>query len=287
MLAKVIFIVLAFAPHPGVEAIASVGIRAVLFSGSAVLFSYTCAYTLASLTLFNLPATQIETDNLTIFIVLFSGFALYITRQTLKGNPIYSLICNLAIAFASLGGTNFSRANLTDANFKAAQLKSSNFKSAILDRTVWQNAVAIDLIQPGSTYFKTPQIRNLAVNGQGINKNFDRLDLRGINLSGANLIQATFIDTALRDSNLTGSDLSFAKLIGTKLDRANLTEANLTGIYLDNLQLTQDPILFEIKSKYVFRKILTKEKANLSFNLNDWQKEFIGEELEQFIKNIS
>ena len=60
--------------------------------------------------------------------VLFSG---YIAWRAMKGDEKYSLIRNIAIVFAAIGGTNFRNANLTDANFIGATLKSTDLSIGV------------------------------------------------------------------------------------------------------------------------------------------------------------
>ncbi|MHC5715768.1 MAG: pentapeptide repeat-containing protein [Nostoc sp.] len=62
-------------------------------------------------------------------------FSTNIGRRAMKGDEKYSLICNIAVAFAAFGGTSFRSCDLTDANFTLATLKSTDFRKANLTRT--------------------------------------------------------------------------------------------------------------------------------------------------------
>lgn len=55
-------------------------------------------------------------------------------------NQKLALIRQLAVGFASTGGTSFRSANLTDANFTLANLNNTDFRWAVLTRTCWSGA---------------------------------------------------------------------------------------------------------------------------------------------------
>ena len=100
-------------------------------------------------------------------------------------------IRTIAIAFASIGGTSFRGADLTNADFTGATLKSTDFRdfynnSTKLIRTCWQQVKKLNSVRLGKTYLMNTQVRQLLITGQGQNKNFDRLDLRDVNLHGSN-----------------------------------------------------------------------------------------------------
>ena len=110
----------------------------------------------------------------------------YIGWQALEGNPKYSLVRSFAIACAAFRGTNFLGADLTNATFYQARFKNVDLRDAVLTHTYWQNTQTLGWIRPGNTYLKDAQVRKLVMTGDGKNQNFDRQDLRGINLQGAN-----------------------------------------------------------------------------------------------------
>ena len=62
-------------------------------------------------------------------VAFFQGLlSAWIGYQTIKGDEKYTLIRDLAIAFAAIIGTSFRDANLTDADFTNATLKSTDFR---------------------------------------------------------------------------------------------------------------------------------------------------------------
>jgi hypothetical protein len=79
-------------------------------------------------------------------------------------------------------------------------------------------------------------------------RNFDKVDLQGINLSGLNLTGINFAQAnlsrtdlsgaTLHRANLTRANLTKATLQNTDLSQANLTRANLDGAVIDWVVLT-------------------------------------------------
>ncbi len=92
----------------------------------------------------------------------------------------------------------------------------------------------LDRVRPGGTYLQHTQLRQVLVTGHGQDKNFDRQDLRGVNIAGANLADASLIGADLSSANLQDADLSRAKLVQTQLDETDLTGATLTGAYIED-----------------------------------------------------
>ncbi|GGA39314.1 hypothetical protein CYANOKiyG1_57530 [Okeania sp. KiyG1] len=101
----------------------------------------------------------------------------YIAYRTIKQDE-NTFIRNIAIAFAAIGGTSFTDANLTDADFTNATLKSTNFIGANINRTCWKDTIKLDRIRPGKTYLKDAKVRELVRTGQGENINLNRSDLQ-------------------------------------------------------------------------------------------------------------
>ncbi|NEP47666.1 MAG: pentapeptide repeat-containing protein, partial [Moorea sp. SIO3C2] len=176
----------------------------------------------------------------------------YIAWRALKGDQKNRWIRSCAIAFASIRGTSFQGANLTNANFTGTTLKSTDFREAILTRTNFKKTKKLDLARAGTTYLQNSQVRQLLITGEGQNKNFDRLDLRYLNLQGAKLENASFIDADFYQANLQGANLSRAILVNTKFDRADLRSANLTGSCIQNWDITKTTKLDGIACDYVY-----------------------------------
>ncbi len=155
-----------------------------------------------------------------ILVAAQTWLSAYIAHQSIKGDKKYTLICNIAITFAAIGGTSFRGANLTDADFTNATLKSTDFRKANITRTRWRDTIKLDHIRPGNTYLKDIKLRELVKTGAGENINLDRLNyLQGINLQGVNLTNASFIEANLNSANLQDANLSRTKLVGTFLDQ--------------------------------------------------------------------
>ncbi|MBD2163097.1 pentapeptide repeat-containing protein [Calothrix membranacea FACHB-236] len=220
--------------------------------------------------------------------VAFAGSVLsvYIALRAMKGDEKYSLIRNIAIAFAATGGTSFRGANLTEANFTKATLKSTDFRNTILNNTRWHQAKMLDRVCPGSTYLQNPQIRELLITGQGQDKNFDRQILRGINLQSANLADASFISADLSEANLQDADLSRAKLKQTQLDATDFTGATLTGAFIEDWGITNTTKLHGVRCEYIFMRLPTKENPDPLRKPDNHQEVFQDGDFGDFIKPI-
>ena len=81
----------------------------------------------------------------------------------MKEDEKYSLIRNIAIVFAAIGGTNFRNATLTDANFIGATLKSTDLRNATLTRTDFSKTKLLNRVRPGKTYLQNTQLHQLLI----------------------------------------------------------------------------------------------------------------------------
>ncbi|MBN3897721.1 MAG: pentapeptide repeat-containing protein [Nostoc sp. NOS(2021)] len=212
--------------------------------------------------------------------------SIYISWQAMKGDKKYSLVRNIAIAFAATGGTSFCGADLTGVDFTQATLKSTDFRYTILTNTRFYQAKMLDRVRPGLTYLQNSQVRQLLVTGQGEDKNFDRENLRGINLKAANLADASFIGAALSEANLQDADLSRAKLKQTQLDGTYLTGATLTGAYIEDWGITNTTKLDGVRCEYVFMRLPTKEDPDPLRKPDNKQEIFADGDFADFIKPI-
>ena len=185
------------------------------------------------------------------------GVEMYIAWRAMKGDPRDAWIRSFAVAFAAIGGTSFRDAKLTDAHFTGARLKSTDFRNATLTRVRWYGAKMLDRVRPENTYLENTQLRQWLI-GEGKEKNFDRQDLRGVNLQGANLTNASFIDTDLSQADLQGATLFEAKLVQTNLDKANLSNTDLTAAYIEDWGITRNTRFDGVKGDYVYQKLPTK-----------------------------
>lgn len=220
--------------------------------------------------------------------VAFTLTSAYIGWRGWAGDEKYASIRSLAIAFAAIGGTSFRGANLTDANFTQARLKSTDMRKATLTRICWHTTKMLDRVRPGTTYLQNAQLRQVLVTGLGQNKNFDRQDLRMVNLQGANLADASFIGTDLSAASLQDADLSKAKLVKTQLDETDLTGATLTGACIEDWGITTHTKLDGVRCEYIFMRYV--EPKDLDENRRRkpdyWDEQFEDGDFADFIKPI-
>ena len=209
----------------------------------------------------------------------------YIAWRALKGDKRDAWVRSLAIATAAIGGTSFRNADLTDANFRAAQLKSTDLREAILTRVRWYGAKKLERVRPGDTYLQDAQVREWLL-GKGEDKNFDRQQLRGINLQGANLTDASFIGADLSEANLQDTDLSRAKLVQTQLDETDLTGATLTGAFIEDWGITSSTVVNGVRCEYVFMRLPTKEDPAPCRKPDNRSEVFEDGDFADFIKPI-
>lgn len=216
----------------------------------------------------------------------FTLASTYIGWRGWAGDEKYALVRSFAVALAGIGGTSFRSADLTDANFAGARLKSTDLRGAIITRTCWHNTKMLARVRPGTTYLQNTQLRQVLVTGHGQDKNFDRQDLRGVNLQGANLADASFIGADLSGANLQDADLSRAKLVQTQLDETDLTGANLTGAYIEDWGITSHTKLDGVRCEYVFMRLPTKEDPNPRRKPDYENEKFEDGDFADFIKPI-
>ncbi|NES83650.1 MAG: low-complexity protein [Moorea sp. SIO2B7] len=204
------------------------------------------------------------------------ALGIYVGWQAMVPNPKYRLIRRLAVGIVTQGGTSFRNANLTDADFTQATLKSVDFRQATLTRTCWFQANKLAQARVEGTYLANSQIRELVVTKDGRNKNFDSLNLRCLNLKNAKLQKASFIHTDLSEATLQNANLLKAKLAQAQLYQAILTEACLTGAYIQDLGISTDTQLDDIKCEYVYMQLPTEDEPypyRKPDNLNETFKE--------------
>ncbi|KAB8315331.1 hypothetical protein SD81_032645 [Tolypothrix campylonemoides VB511288] len=207
-------------------------------------------------------------------------------RQTIVGNDTWMATRSVVITVAVTFATKFCYADLTGANFTQATLKNTNFRKAILIRTYWLKAQKLHLSAVGNTYLKDALVRKMVITGKGQGKNFDNLNLRGVNLHEANLVDASFIGADLSEANLRNADLSGAKLVQTQLDRTDFTGATLTGATIEDWGITGETKLDGVKCDYVFMRVETKDDPNRRRKPDDWDKTFEEGEFAEFIAPI-
>ena len=218
-----------------------------------------------------------------IFLILSSSC---IAWYALKGDQRFEVVRTFSIIAASVGGTSFQGADLTEANFYKAWLRNTDFDGANLALAYWYQSRRIDLIIHGETYLKSAAIRKLVSTLEGKGRNFDRNNLKGINLEGADLSNASFIATDLSGANLRKANLSNAKLVGTKLDFANLEGACITGSYIKDIGITRKTNLEKIDCKYVFMDLPTEDNPDPQRMPPSQQGDFEGNDFQVFITSV-
>ncbi|MGB3652514.1 MAG: pentapeptide repeat-containing protein [Rivularia sp. (in: cyanobacteria)] len=220
------------------------------------------------------------------FAVAGTVVSTYIGWRAIKGDKKHAIIRNSAVAFSALGGTSFRNADLTDANFTFANLKNTDLRNAILTRTCFRKVKKLDFVRPGNTYLKSFQLLQVLVTGNGRNKNFDREDLRGINLRGADLVDSSFIAADLSTANLQDSDLSRAKLVQTQLDATDFTGATITGAFIEDWNITTHTNFNGVRCEYVYMRLPTKDNPEPLRKPDNREEVFGDGEFGDFIKPI-
>ena len=201
-----------------------------------------------------------------IIPLILSGIILlttiYLGWNAAKDTKRESWLRFFSIAVASWDGTSFYDANLTDAIFTKAKLKNADFRKANLTRVCWLKAEMLDQARIENTYLDNLPLLQLLTTGRSQDKNFERQDLRRINLHGADLTNTSFIDADLSQSNLQETILFESKLVRTNLDKTDLRNANLTGAYIEDWGITRNTKFEGIKGDFVYQRLPTKDNRD-------------------------
>ncbi|MBD2100102.1 pentapeptide repeat-containing protein [Leptolyngbya sp. FACHB-261] len=204
---------------------------------------------------------------------------------TAKNNK-YQIIQSLATALVTKGGTSFHGANLTDANFTEATLKSTDFRQATLTRTNWFHARKLDQARTDGTYLESSKVHQLAITKLGRGENFDRCDLRGLNLQEAILTDASFVGADLSEANLQEADLSRAKLVQAQLYRTDLSKACLTGTFIQDWAISTDTCLTRARCEYIYMRLPTADDPDPWRKPDNRQENFKEGDFADFISPI-
>ncbi|NEP20522.1 pentapeptide repeat-containing protein [Moorena sp. SIO3I6] len=220
----------------GVFAFAFAGAVAFTFGG-AVAFNFSGAF---------------AGDLAGVITIVVALLGTYLGWRVLTGDLKDAWIRTIAIAFAATGGTSFYKADLTNANFTGATLKSTDLRKATITRTCWQNTIKLDRARPGNSLIADTAIRELLVSGNGYNKSYVDVNLRGANLRGANLNKANLkladiSEATLQEANLEWANLTEAQAVGT-----DFTNAYFTGACLEAWNIDSTTRLSKVDCQYVF-----------------------------------
>lgn len=161
----------------------------------------------------------------------------YVCRCALAGDLRFNLVLKLAVFFTSTVGTCFRRADLTEACFDKAVLGCVDFRQGILTRAYLRESSFLFRARLEGTILENDLIRDLLVTGNGRNKCYSGLSLKGANLAGANLENADFQEVNLNEASLKKACLNGSNLRGAQLLGANLSEAELTAAVLADLNV--------------------------------------------------
>lgn len=226
-----------------------------------------------------------------VFIVFGLLATNVIQRKVSKDSHEFENLRILRLFFQTIGGTNFSGANLACISFSYACLGSTNFSdsrhnSTNLTNIRWHNAQGLDRARLGTSNLQNPRVRHLLVTLNGVNQDLTNADLRGANLAGANLhrihLKGTNLNGAtLADAELHGANLTEAQCIGT-----DFTGARLTGACLEAWNIDETTILKDIDCEYVFLKAEPDRYGNRERRPHNPNKIFQPGDFEKFFKEM-
>ncbi len=175
------------------------------------------------------PTPPVMMIGMIIGAIILWGFGLFIAQRSIANRPGYQSIRQLAIMIKTLFGTKFYGADLAQASFRGTCLKYTDLRKINATHTLWQNSRQLDWARVGQTILSNPIVRDLLVSGNGQQKSYIGLNLRGANLSHANLREANFSQADLSHAILQNADLQWATFSQTQAIAADFTGANLTG----------------------------------------------------------
>ncbi|NEO34456.1 MAG: pentapeptide repeat-containing protein [Symploca sp. SIO3C6] len=186
------------------------------------------------------------------FAFVFALLGADIGWRGLAEDKKHSWVRPFAIAFAATGGTSFYNANLTEADFTGARLKSTDLRKANLTRTCWREATKLDRARVGDSIISNTAVRELLTSGNGKEKSYVKIDLRGANLARINLSCANLKYADLSEANLQQANLEWANLTETNAVEADFTEARLTGACLEAWNIDSNTKLEQVDCRFVY-----------------------------------
>ena len=261
---------------------------AIVWTTAIFLMAPLCLFPLVGLGKIEVfPLFRVQEDLIAIIsiVILVAGFGFYLSRQALQQSSKGIVMPKFAIQLAAIAGTRFQDANLTNASFTQATLKSADFSNANLRLTRWSQAKQLDHATGDQNYLTRLLVRQRLEVGSEQAKNFDQMDLQGVDLRRAKLSDASFVGANLSGANLQGADLSRAKLIDTQLAGTDLSGAKLTGAYIQNWRITSDTSFRGVTCDYIFTRLPTPENPDSGRQPSDARGVFRPGEFIDLISN--
>ncbi len=258
---------------------------AITVTSTASTFVIVAVFIVFTVTPVSVLANTMAVNVSIAIVVTIVLLATYIGWQALSENHRYIFLRIFVINFAATSGTNFRDANLTDANFTKAILRNTNLE-ANLTCTCFDNAEKLNLAKVGETYLSHPDVRKLVTTRAAPQKNFDYLNLKGVNLFQANLADVSFIGTNLSEANLQYANLFRAKLVQTQLDETDFMGANLTAATIEDWGITSHTKLDGVICEYVFMRLTSFDNPDPRRKPDNWQETFKNGEFSDFITPI-
>jgi uncharacterized protein YjbI with pentapeptide repeats len=219
------------------------------------------------------------------------ALSVYINWRVSRSDPEFENLCIIGLAFAALGGTSFSGADLTNATFAYAHLKNTNFAASrqrptLLNRVRWHGSEQLDRARIGNSNLQDSRVRQLVTTLNGIDQDFSNIDLWGTNLAGAQLHRANFKLANLNSATLQGAELQDASFRKAQCINTNFTGAHLTGACLENWNIGETTILKDIDCQYVFLKEKSDSYGNRERRPHNPDKVFEPGDFEKFFQEM-
>jgi uncharacterized protein YjbI with pentapeptide repeats len=187
-----------------------------------------------------------------VLVSIIAILGVYIGWQSTDGNKKFTWIQKVVIALSATGGTCFRNANLTDVDFTHAMLKSTDFRKANLTRTRFYKARRLDMARVENTILVSPAVQALLVSGNGCNKSYIGVNLRGANLIGASLQGANFKRADISEATFQKACLESANLAQTQAIGTDFRNTKMTGACLEDWNIGSTTNLEQVDCRFVY-----------------------------------
>lgn len=260
------------------------------FAGSvAVAVAVTVTFVVASIP--HAFAWALASFVASAFTIASFFLSLHINRIGRRGDPKFENLRIIGLAFAALGGTTFSGADLTQASLSHGILKNANFadsrqRATVLTHVRWHEAHKLDRARLGTSNLQDPRVRNLLVSLNGVDQDLTNADLRGVNLAGATLHRINLNGANLNGATLEGAELHGANLTHAQCVGTDFTGAHLTGACLEAWNIDETTILKDIDCEYVFLKAEPDARGDRERRPHDPNKVFQPGDFEKIFKEM-